>query len=286
MDINYRYNIYNKRTEKDTYNVKKEDIDSDPSNKSVIRIKPKYPHYALIEKRLTSFRKWSISEIVKPEDLADAGFVFTGIGDSVRCFYCGGGLREFVNGDDPWIEHVKWYQNCPYILLVKGQSFINNVGKTKSDQDTTAEKTAIKSSAELSCLQMGFDEPLVQTAIKRYKHEHKNSNFSGVELAELCDALKNDNRTTRNKRNSTSQTYENVETQTLENDIQDDIEILLQENRQLKDEMACKICLDHAASVIFIKCGHLSTCGKCAPAFKNCPMCRTPVEGFLKASLV
>ena len=39
--------------------------------------KPKYPQYAVIEKRLESFKNWPCPGI-KPELLVEAGFVYTG----------------------------------------------------------------------------------------------------------------------------------------------------------------------------------------------------------------
>ena len=36
-------------------------------------------------------------------------------------------MRNWEPGDNPWREHAKWYKDCPHILLVKGQSFVDNV---------------------------------------------------------------------------------------------------------------------------------------------------------------
>ncbi|GBP17678.1 E3 ubiquitin-protein ligase IAP-3 [Eumeta japonica] len=41
------------------------------------------------------FKEWPKSLPVKPEDLADAGFFYTGRSDKTLCFYCGGGLRDW-----------------------------------------------------------------------------------------------------------------------------------------------------------------------------------------------
>ena len=60
---------------------------------------------------------------------------FPGIGDAVRCYHCGGGLRNWEPGDDPWFEHAKWYPHCPHIILVKGQPFIDKVKGNSIEQD-------------------------------------------------------------------------------------------------------------------------------------------------------
>ena len=40
----------------------------------------------------------------------------TGKKDLVRCFYCGGGLRDWEQGDNPWEEHARWHPSCGLVL--------------------------------------------------------------------------------------------------------------------------------------------------------------------------
>ena len=54
-------------------------------------------------------------------------FLWTGLSDHVRCFHCGNGLRNWEKDDDPWEEHARWYPECNYVLLKKGQEFIDKV---------------------------------------------------------------------------------------------------------------------------------------------------------------
>ena len=129
----------------------------------------------------------------------------------------------------------------------------------------------MKSPAALSCLQMGFSDTIVREAIMEYSTEHKHSNFNGVEIAEICDKLTN---------------RDNVEISGSEIDETGDIDDLVEENRQLKDIFLCKICLQNQVTVVFVDCGHMASCGQCAPAFSICPICRVPVQGFVKAVFV
>ena len=62
----------------------------------------------------------------------------------------------------------------------------------------------------------------------------------------------------------------------------ENIDELLEENQRLKDDAACKICLEDRADVIFLPCGHIPSCAQCAPALIKCPLCRNPVEGYVK----
>ena len=63
-------------------------------------------------------------------------------------------------------------------------------------------------------------------------------------------------------------------------------ELLIEENRQLKDLRLCKICLELNASIAFLPCGHLVCCADCAPAMMKCPICRECVKGTVKTFLV
>ncbi|XP_061230397.1 inhibitor of apoptosis protein-like [Neopsephotus bourkii] len=79
------------------------------------------------EARVKTFINWPTRILVQPEQLADAGFYYVGHNDDVRCFCCDGGLRCWESGDDPWIEHAKWFPRCEYLLRVKGGEFVRQI---------------------------------------------------------------------------------------------------------------------------------------------------------------
>ncbi|XP_008072976.1 baculoviral IAP repeat-containing protein 7 [Carlito syrichta] len=54
--------------------------------------------------------------------------------------------------------------------------------------------------------------------------------------------------------------------------------------RRLREERTCKVCLDHAVSVVFVPCGHL-VCAECAPSLQLCPICRAPVRSRVRTFL-
>ena len=60
---------------------------------------------------------------------------------------------------------------------------------------------------------------------------------------------------------------------------------LLEENRQLKELMICKICMENEASIAMLPCGHLCCCTDCAPAMRKCPICRQFVKGTVRTWL-
>ncbi|NXA03603.1 BIR7B protein, partial [Sapayoa aenigma] len=79
------------------------------SEETALPNEPEYPDMVTEEMRLSTFQNWPQNSDIHPEQLARAGFFYTGRGDAVRCFYCDGAVRSWSFGDDPWREHAKWY---------------------------------------------------------------------------------------------------------------------------------------------------------------------------------
>ena len=57
--------------------------------------------------------------------------VLAGKGDQTVFFYCGGGLRDWEETDDPWVEHAAWFPKCMHVVLIKGQAFIEDCRRLK-----------------------------------------------------------------------------------------------------------------------------------------------------------
>ncbi|CAH0720023.1 unnamed protein product, partial [Brenthis ino] len=157
---------------------------------------PVHSRYASEAARLRSFSDWPRSMKQKPEELAEAGFFYTGQGDKTKCFYCDGGLKDWENDDVPWEQHARWFDRCAYVQLVKGREYVQKV---------ITEATAISAPQEL---------------------------------------------------NETSQT-------TIKNG-----------DNNIEDTKLCKICFNDERNVVFVPCGHVVACAKCALSTDKCPMCR------------
>ncbi|NXO56196.1 BIR7B protein, partial [Aramus guarauna] len=97
------------------------------SEETALPGEPEYPEMVTEEMRLTTFQNWPQHTDVHPEQLARAGFFYTGQGDVVRCFYCDGGVRNWSFGHDPWREHAKWYPGCEFLLQSRGTEFVSSV---------------------------------------------------------------------------------------------------------------------------------------------------------------
>uniref|UniRef100_A0A8C5W648 Baculoviral IAP repeat containing 2 n=1 Tax=Microcebus murinus TaxID=30608 RepID=A0A8C5W648_MICMU len=77
--------------------------------------------------RMRTFMCWPSIVPVQPEQLASAGFYYVGRNDDVKCFCCDGGLRCWESGDDPWVEHAKWFPRCEFLIRMKGQGFVDEI---------------------------------------------------------------------------------------------------------------------------------------------------------------
>ncbi|XP_075975315.1 death-associated inhibitor of apoptosis 2 [Anticarsia gemmatalis] len=102
----------------------------------------RHPQYASLAARLATFERWPADRHQEPRTLAEAGFYHTGTDDQVRCFYCDGGLGKWEAGDTPWSEHAHWFPHCGYVLLVKGQEFVDTSRNRTSGHHTTSSRRA------------------------------------------------------------------------------------------------------------------------------------------------
>lgn len=86
--------------------------------------RPKYPAYAEVATRITSFKDCSSSMKHNPCDFALAGFLYTGSHDYIHCFHCGGKLSDWRSVDEPWTEHARRFPTCGFLRQKKGDEFI------------------------------------------------------------------------------------------------------------------------------------------------------------------
>ncbi|XP_071160531.1 baculoviral IAP repeat-containing protein 2-like [Mytilus edulis] len=262
---------------------------------------PKYPKYATRISRLDSFKHWPTYLTQSPNEMVTAGFFFTGNEDHCRCFFCGGGLRNWEPGDQPWTEHARWYQNCAFVRSCKGERFIQDV-QTNSMQIEIVKKNELSNPstplddfrnipAVRSVSQFGYNEKLVKEAYDTLKKDRKSDITSTALLETIFNIEEKSNHTKQNS-NITKPGMEEpqsaITTQVNKEPASDpepelSVRSLEEENQNLKDQQTCKICLDEPIAIVFLPCGHLAACVTCAPALRRCPICRTFIKGTVKA---
>ncbi|XP_015206749.1 E3 ubiquitin-protein ligase XIAP [Lepisosteus oculatus] len=214
------------------------------------------------EDRLRSFA--SVPHPIDPERLARAGFYTEGVQDRVICFKCGGGLKDWQSDEEPWEEHAKYYPGCSFVLMEKGQQFVNSMQlrdhrRNFPDEDdenslsvSEQESDVMLSEVAQRALEMGLDETQVKTKILE-KIRTTGEGYKSVQL--LVEDLLNED-------------VESDSEETPEND-EDPMEKL----RKLQREKQCKVCMDRDIAIVFIPCGHLVTCKRCSDSLSKCPIC-------------
>ena len=200
-----------------------------------------------VASRLATFTNWPPGLRQKPEQLAKAGFFYVERGDQVKCFSCDGGLSSWEPEDIPEEEHKKWFQNCVFINM--------------SCTETTLEGA----SRQILGSEINNEDQLLQ---------EQNIKTDIETLKELTE--EDNNMILRNgKKIQEDNFYKKKD--------EDQDDALKKQIEQLKDERTCKICLEKEASVVFLPCGHLATCTSCASALATCAVCRTPIQGLVRA---
>jgi hypothetical protein len=117
-------------------------------------------NYTTYRQRLQSFTNWPSGKTPSPQALSAAGFYDTGTlspffylksflaitslcnfhltptgkWDLTRCFHCGGALEHWDATDDAWREHSYWFPYCVHLTYVKGDTFIKENRRLRSQQ--------------------------------------------------------------------------------------------------------------------------------------------------------
>ncbi|XP_055881233.1 baculoviral IAP repeat-containing protein 7-A-like [Biomphalaria glabrata] len=265
------------------------------SELGIVTDRPKRPEYALKSERLKTFSSWPRGHRLQPSDLADAGFYYAGYGDCARCFYCGGGLRNWEDDDDVWVEHGRWFSKCSFIRQRLGQVFIDaiqDLNKTLDKIPYSAVVNKIGSASYSSFLTDVREDALKKDPAVRSVVELGIPQSIALEMARLIksndgtlssDSLLSKIRDERpdlvlTSRLMTSLREPNSSVEDLEN-----IRRLKETNNVLRQQTACKICMDKEVEIVFLPCGHLVSCTECAAAMKDCPVCRKHVKGTVRA---
>ncbi|XP_050493872.1 baculoviral IAP repeat-containing protein 3-like isoform X1 [Bombus huntii] len=108
--------------------------------------KPEILQYASYESRLNSFATWPTDVTQPSEELAHAGFYYTGINDFTTCYHCGICIGNWRPEDDPWDRHMISSPRCYHLLPALGWEYVNNV--TDQELYETAEGAPIESTDE------------------------------------------------------------------------------------------------------------------------------------------
>ncbi|KAK2582335.1 hypothetical protein KPH14_004672 [Odynerus spinipes] len=218
---------------------------------------PVHPDYISYDARLRTFDTWPKSMPQSKEQLANAGFFYTGKSDQTLCYHCGEGLKDWEPQDDPWEEHAKWFPRCYYLLMVKGQEYVNAI----RGED-------VAPSIDEETMQMNLASFVQSVEFSSTNKISKNTslgNSSTSNSRENC--VESSSSSAGCSKESTKDTRG------------------VKAHKPTDDARLCKICYDAELDVVFLPCRHMVTCVKCASAMTTCAVCRQPVTLILRAIL-
>lgn len=100
-----------------------------------------YPEYGNVSSRVRSFCGWPKNKTQTPEELAHAGFFYTGTEDKVICFSCGGCLKQWFPDDDPWEHHALFFSDCKFLKAKKDLGLVKSIVSKPNETTKVADQT-------------------------------------------------------------------------------------------------------------------------------------------------
>ena len=170
-------------------------------------------------------------------------------------------MKRWDPQDCPWVEHIKWFPNCGHVLLVKGKKFVDKVQQALKNKEKLAnskKKIILRPTTQII-------KPVIP--VPDLWHGLCRLDTSTLHLLAISD------RELKKKDKEEEEVVEDVEEKK-----DDQVE-------EKKDDHLCCICLENKADIVFIPCGHLSTCGRCTTNIKDCCVCRTNITQCVKVFL-
>ena len=267
--------------------------------------------YITLESRYKSFGRWPERVVQQPRDMATAGFYYYGVGDHVRCFHCGNGLRNWETDDDPWEEHARWYPDCVFVYLSKGQKFIDDILRVKPPKakpssgrfNTISENDLnrlLDSDIAVGVKSMGFSCDKIREALGQRLAQTGMLFSNGVEWIEailksahLTQEIANSEDVTPTSRYVTSDESNKYSVSPLQciakitKSTSDDKENVtmtesLKKKQEDSKETSCKVCMDAQAEIVLLPCTHMVACSNCTSVLTLCPICRNDIKYTIK----
>ncbi|XP_064478323.1 E3 ubiquitin-protein ligase XIAP-like isoform X1 [Ornithodoros turicata] len=227
---------------------------------------PAHRRYATLADREASFQGYPATAKGNTQNMAKAGFFYTGTDDLTTCFQCGNSVCSWDGDDDPLVEHARWFPECPYVELQLGDLAINDVTQTHRNL------IAKQHEAEMSKSD-GLTEMMLRHLMSAYVVRRLLSQGINDALMDLA---------IRTRLNSTG-LIDVLDEQDVHRALADVIS-LPKNVRTLEvpkadsgDLSKCVVCGTGGRHTIFFPCNHLVACRGCASHSTLCPSCTRPI---------
>ncbi|XP_052240081.1 uncharacterized protein LOC127850802 isoform X3 [Dreissena polymorpha] len=280
-----RYKQNNVRQDPEDIRRRQRQLYQQQQGRPVTTYRAKHERFRTLSSRLTTFAQWPPHLSQRPEQLAEAGLYYTGVDDHCRCFGCDGGLRKWEPGDDPWIEHCRWFPACPYAREIKGDEFINLI---QMSADLVASETASDLHEEVNgnMAALTIDDALAQTIVK--KHRQIITYDMGFPLAEVENSvLELFQQGSRDPdiweivtRIEVIRERKSVDAKLIRQQpsCAQSTKTLMDQNQRLKSILLCHLCHKNQVNALFLPCTHHKYCMDCTQHKDSCPDCGRAIK--------
>ncbi|XP_048765138.2 uncharacterized protein LOC125672973 isoform X2 [Ostrea edulis] len=237
--------------------------------------KPKFPAYAILTTRASSYEGWPADRTQTPIEMAKAGFFYVGHNDYVRCFFCGGGLKNWERADIPWEEHARWFPRCAFVRNVQGEEYVSIIQRKTQPDDFVPVCGPTGQGLEKQVIvdllkEEGYPQQRIQSAISMWEHRRDLVGYKlPMKAEDLIEIMEEDNEDHQNRSTPSSQSSTEVQ-------------ILQTELSSLTSTLLCKVCFTQEVGIAFLPCGHLICCRECGPAVRKCLLCDVIIKGTIK----
>lgn len=249
--------------------------------------------------RLVTFDSWA-TPFINKNILAASGMYFLKESDKVQCQFCKVIIGMWNIGDDPIKEHMRWSSSCPLLRRRRTRNIPINVEELDvilpplfrdvCGHDPISEPFEIKYTEyrrEIDRID-SFEHWPQALSPKRDDFINTGLFYTGTGDKVICFScgigLKNweagDDPSTEHARWADNCQYlVLLKGEKFVSDVKNGIVINCLEIKRAAGEESspCVICLECEKTYVFIPCGHMATCGKCAFKIDYCPICRSPI---------
>ncbi|CAL4079247.1 unnamed protein product [Meganyctiphanes norvegica] len=268
---------------------------SSNSNKSLVG-QPYYPELNTVSSRQQTFLKhWPTNVNMDRNLLAEAGFFYTKVADWVQCFHCGGGIFNWMQGDNPMADHGRLYPQCPFVRMQLGDGgmLVNGMARL-GDQQRPVSLNQSEAQLLLShpfgkiLVEMGLSAVSVREALRSLLETRGVLPMNIADTFQHVFDMESEEKRTQenNATNAANGSQEDMEVTTSSLNIKN-VEELAKEVERLKQavsiaEHRCRECGLAQACVVFQPCSHMHLCTNCARPRDTCPTCNTVIRGTLR----
>ncbi|XP_048767178.2 baculoviral IAP repeat-containing protein 7-B-like isoform X2 [Ostrea edulis] len=244
-----------------------------PSQDSLSDMQPASPEFQDYDKRLASYEKfWPKAMKQRPRELAAAGLFYTEKGDAVKCFHCGGLLRNWDPQDKPWEEHARWFPRC---LFIRENNLMSPV---RGPLHREVRKTRVRK------VSLGYDEELVKMFELDRRHrglpecEDEDMFVTEIEKFKVQQDTQPPSRSSDPPVTEVEWNYNNEAASNSNEPMgYDEVDV----GRQIC--VSCNM-TDSKDSLTLHPC-QCSCCVKCLPDIDQCPSCKMKVKAAAKSSI-